>query len=772
MSGGCVTTADMNGSAAATGNDAVAVVVNVHKSGRPAGSDGASPEKISVSRLPTTGPDLFGRAAKLAQLNKHWKKATRVLTIVAEGGVGKTALVGRWLDDISERNYDGARVFVWSTYKQGSTEQTSADEFIEEALRFCGHDGPLPEPHRRGHLLAEKIRERRTLLVIDGLEPLQFPPGPSEGRLKDQAMQALVKELAGRNPGLCLITTRQAVTDLPKAPRIDLDTLTPQAGAQLLQSLEVNGSAAERAAVAEQYDGHALALTLLGTYLRDACRGDLRRHAEVPLFNDDTAPGRHARRVMAAYEAWLEPRHRAILGLAGLFDRPAPPKLVKVVRDAGVLPDLPAGAQWELTLTQLRRARLLAKEDPLDTHPLVRRYFAERLQQTNAAAWQQAHARLYEHLRDTTPEFPDDRPGLEPLYQAVAHGCQAGLYEQALEVYWSRIRRKDEHFSSGKLGAYGAELAALAGFFAPPWERPVSTLTPDDQAWLLSQAGYTLRAVGRLDEAAAAMAASLDAGELQKRTDAAIVAGNLSETHLLRGAVVAAVATARRAVDLADRSGDAHQKLSVRGALANALAQAGDPTAEDRFRETEALQAERDSAHPRLYSLPGYLYCDLLLDRGAAAEVRDRAAAHLEIRPKGGRTLLDIAFAALALGRAAAQQQDPAAAGLLDDAVAKLHQAATQGHLPRGLLARAAYCRQHGSRDQARRDLDEATDIASRSGMKLFLTDIALEEARLALAGGQREVARQHLADARRLVEETGYHRRDKDLAELAAALG
>ena len=62
---------------------------------------------------------------------------------------------------------------------------------------------------------------------------------------------------------------------------------------------------------------------------------------------------------------------------------------------------------------------------------------------------------------------------------------------------------------------------------------------------------------------------------------------------------------------------------------------------------------------------------------------------------------------------------------------------APQGELvwvPRGLLARAAFRRAVGDGDGARRDLDEAQEIAEPGPMRLYLCDCALERARLALA--------------------------------------
>ncbi len=120
----------------------------------------------------------------------------------------------------------------------------------------------------------------------------------------------------------------------------------------------------------------------------------------------------------------------------------------------------------------------------------------------------------------------------------------------------------------------------------------------------------------------------------------------------------------------------------------------------------------------------------------------------------------------------------------LDQAVAGLREAGQQDHLPRGLLARAELYRHASEWDRGRADLDEAWAIATRDPqgqMRLFMTHCHLEYARLALdrgriEGGDVEPAhveetRKHVESARVLIEETGYHRRDEELAELQERL-
>src|SRR5262249_5582304 len=143
-------------------------------------------------------------------------------------------------------------VFGWSFYRQGSSGETSsADEFIDAALTWFGDPDPrLGMAWEEGGRLAKLISHRRTLLVLDGFEPLQNPPGPQEGQLREPSLQALLRELAAFNAGLCVITTRTSIADIAdhvgiSALRRDLEQLSSDAGAQLLRELGVEGDEAE-----------------------------------------------------------------------------------------------------------------------------------------------------------------------------------------------------------------------------------------------------------------------------------------------------------------------------------------------------------------------------------------------------------------------------------------------------------------------------------------------------------------------------------------------
>jgi hypothetical protein len=204
--------------------------------------------------LPVTGSDVFGREEDIAFLDDAWaNQDINVVTIVAWAGVGKSTLVNHWLRRMAVEQYRSAQlVFGWSFYRQGTSGGTSsADEFIDAALTWFGDPDPrLGTAWEKGERLAKLISYRRTLLVLDGLEPLQNPPGPQEGRLREPSLQALLRELAAFNKGLCVITTRTPVADIAdhertSALRRDLEQLSGDAGAKLLRALGVNGYEAE-----------------------------------------------------------------------------------------------------------------------------------------------------------------------------------------------------------------------------------------------------------------------------------------------------------------------------------------------------------------------------------------------------------------------------------------------------------------------------------------------------------------------------------------------
>ncbi|MCP3962502.1 MAG: toll/interleukin-1 receptor domain-containing protein, partial [bacterium] len=138
---------------------------------------GAAAPRVSIAKLPATGEHFVAREAELARLDAAWDdEATNVISFVAMGGTGKSALVNHWLDAVAADGWRGAeRVLGWSFYSQGTESAgASSEAFTEYALEWLGYEGePILSPWKKGEVIAGLVRERRTLLLLDGLEPLQ-----------------------------------------------------------------------------------------------------------------------------------------------------------------------------------------------------------------------------------------------------------------------------------------------------------------------------------------------------------------------------------------------------------------------------------------------------------------------------------------------------------------------------------------------------------------------------------------------------------------------
>ena len=180
------------------------------------------PEKISIARLPTTGTDIFDREQDIAFLNDTWaNQIVNVVTIVACARVGKSALVNEWLRRMAAEHYRSAQlVFAWS-FKPGSNwNSSSPEEFLHAALAWFGDPDPrIGTAWQKGERLASLIASRRILLVLDGLEMLQYPDGAQKGRLREYSLHGFLGKVSTSNSGLCVVTTRLPVADVPDYER-------------------------------------------------------------------------------------------------------------------------------------------------------------------------------------------------------------------------------------------------------------------------------------------------------------------------------------------------------------------------------------------------------------------------------------------------------------------------------------------------------------------------------------------------------------------------
>ena len=715
--------------------------------------------KVSQPRLPTVNSKIFGREKEMRILDDCWcDEHTNTAAFIGYGGVGKTALINSWLNKMGTENYPGARfVYDWSFYSQGTNEnkQASAGGFFDHAFDFFEYHGNVPNSeYEKGEILARIIGKTKTILIIDGLEPLQHGPGPMHGILKVHGMRALLKGLSRFNKGLCIVSSRIEIQDLKNFKgdmfkSYELDNLSADAGMQVLRTYDIKGPDNELRKAAEELKCHALSLNLLGAYLKAVYDGDIRKRDKICRLTDEAKYGEHAKRVMDSYEIWFAENDKPeldFLYIMGLFDRPAAKQAIDVLTAKPAIQGLSerltdlSYEKKQLALSHLQELRLILKSDDntLDCHPLIREYFSIRLKTGNAKAFKQAHARLYEYYKELPEKhLPDTLQEMEPLFAAVMHGGLAGMHQEALDdVYYSRIQRDSQtNYCCNKLGAFGSDLACLSSFFESAWDKPVSGLTEQDKALVLNWAGFRLRAVGRLSEAVQPLRTSLKMYIKDKNWQlTTMAANNLGELLLTLGNINDALNYAQQSVEFADKSGDYNWKFTSRTTLADAYHHQGNiAKASELFIEAEKMQQIRQPEYKYLYSLQGFRYCDLLIDIGEYDQALQRSKTTLQW-VKDMNWLLDIALDNLTTGKALflkslKQKTDDflQAKDYLDKAVQGLRKAGYQDYLPRGLFVRAAFYRHENEYLKSWQDLDEAYEIAFYGSMKLHLDEYSLQ---------------------------------------------
>ncbi len=334
--------------------------------------------RADISGLPGTyARKLYGRDNEMADLFRAWDGGlTRIFALGAAGGAGKTALACHFVQAMKASGWRSAHsVFAWSFAGQGSNRdrQISADDFFNAAFAHfsAGRQAPPRDPHRKGAELARLVQAQRSLLVLDGLEPLQYAAagGPHSsvqaGGIKDPGIKALLKALADGNPGLCLVTTRiepaglkgtEGVTlrRLGEIPLMDAIALlrdlgagpaTPPASHKLPPAREfatlpppyeppaayrVNDArplptmpaapVRDLIEAVQELRGNALALTLAGRYLAQHRKGSIRAIRELPgLPQRAQGKERAPYRVLHAIETALAGR----IAAEGVIEKPA-----------------------------------------------------------------------------------------------------------------------------------------------------------------------------------------------------------------------------------------------------------------------------------------------------------------------------------------------------------------------------------------------------------------------------------------------------------------
>jgi tetratricopeptide (TPR) repeat protein/transcriptional regulator with XRE-family HTH domain len=725
-------------------------------------------EKISLSSLPNTGLKLFGRSAEIDVIDRAWyEQETNCLEIVAFGGVGKSSLVNSWLSRLDKLDYSGAnRVYAWSFYWQGTGTDviSSGDLFIEQALEWFGDKNPEKgTPWAKANRLADLIRESRTLLILDGLEPLQYPPGPKQGEIENPAVSLLLRELAANNNGLCIITSRLSISEFAsfsdgRTQSLHLERLGTEDGVQLLSAMGIYGDEKEMRSAVEAYSGHPLCLSLLAGYLSVVHDSNVSHFKDLSSLLDIQSYSTHASNIVRAYLRWFDTSLEiSLLNLLGLFDRSIALGDVKtLVASEAVtglteeLADL-SQSEWSYAIKKLVDANLIStsKRDEntmIDCHPLIRDFLNEHLKREKPDVWRQGNKLVFNFLQHSAIANPKSMVEMEPLFRAVIHGVRAGLVEEGFQLYFEKIKRKQ--FSIFTEGSHHADQSCIRAFFRRPWTEPVEELPEAAMFYLLSCAASNLMFLGNIEEAIEPSMVSIQWFRVNKRWfEAAATSGPLISMLIAAGRLHDARAEWEKGQESVERAeNEVLRAVSTSiGAYISFLEGDWTRASRDFVSAEEILNRVEPGCEVACPTISSF-YCKYLLDTGEAEKALERALLTLQWRETNAwQVAVDTtslyATDLLVLGLTYLKLGDLKNASHYLNKQVQLFKAANEWlYLPSGLIGRAILYMECDEYASARQDLEEALSIAKNTGAKFSEWEANIALAELAMKSGEPQL--------------------------------
>ncbi|MEO8391748.1 MAG: NB-ARC domain-containing protein [Chloroflexota bacterium] len=230
-------------------------------------------------------PVFYGREWELEVLTE-WivEEHCRVVSVVGQGGIGKSALSVSLMYQVAER-FD---VVIWRSLRDAPTCEALLDGCLQ-VLAPQPQAQSLLNLEERLQLLREYLRSQRVLLVLDNLESI-LEEGEDTGRMRPgyKDYEKLLRRVGETEHQSCLLfTSREKPTQLAtlegnRSPvrALQLAQLDANACDQLLLEKGIAGIDTDRARLIEAYTGNPLALKIVSQTIVDLFEG------EIALFLD------------------------------------------------------------------------------------------------------------------------------------------------------------------------------------------------------------------------------------------------------------------------------------------------------------------------------------------------------------------------------------------------------------------------------------------------------------------------------------------------------
>lgn len=737
--------------------------------------DGAAPAKgrawtPRIVHPLQPSPHFRGRDALLIDLESWWSDPAspdRVVSLVAPGGTGKTAVTERFLQTARAKPRR-AGLFVWSFY-----EAPEVDRFFREALDYFAGDAESDASGRLSRLQVALSDGRPHLLVLDGMEVIQSEGGGHRlrGQLEDHALRLFLRSLAtGLGHTHALVTSRFPLVDLEAwrdaGHRVySLADLEPIAARSVLNDWGVHGDAKTLDALADDVGRHALSLAVLGSYLSSCAGGDAAKASELRLdaAAEDDPRAAKLHRVLMAYSAALSNKERELLASLTAFPRGVAVDLLKVA--VGVLGPEAALAGCEVAdlnrlLERLRKLGLVfayehGSERLWSAHPFLRAHFAG----LKIADPARVHDALHVHLAGELERRPRN-PAVDPAAidhyeQVIEHTRLAGREQEAFDIFWYALGRYN-HLGA-KLGEFTRGARILAGFAVDGEPLRVTDRLPaSERAALLSDWGHFAKDLGDLDTARSCHREALSAYQRLREpknllgchvnlADIEARGGRLKSArmHAEEAAALRNIATIAARVEPMETANWALRtaSLAILGELHHML---GDGVSAKRYFD-QAVDATGGMPEPIMHRLRA----EWLRDLGRIREARSSVQLSLVVNERN-RWMRDVARCRVLLGELALPEDLPAAREHLAAARDWCERTGDVSATLDARLLAAAIARLAGDLVSAQAEVAAGLLLADGCGLVIDQIRLRIEQSRIQVDAGDGRAA---LAAARRALD-------------------
>lgn len=758
------------------------------------------PQRISHNDLPVASEKLLGREVEIAALNEAWDQcAANVVQITGVAGAGKSSLINEWLAGMDDCDYRGAEmVLTWSFHHGYGSRSTGApfEMFLARALSLFGDAiSARDDPEGQIMRLVHEIRQSRILLVLDGVQNLQYCYGPSFGQFANPAFSMLMRELAKENPGLCVLSSRLKNADLnaigaPRTVSLELGGLSEPAAKKLLISNGVHGEPDQLVHAIRQHEGLPLSLRLLSKHLNLICDGSLAHYMEIDPLIEETGENERAAQLARDYLDRLPlDGQRKFFHLLSLYKHAVSLKeVLKLCRYRRI--DGLTSEVLSLTHMQLRygivalekasvlRVRHKRQDMQLELARFAGEAMALDLKRSFPALWLAGNRLLFDSARQKKTKFRHSESERVKLYRAVINGVRAESWDEAFDLYLRELG--NPRFFPCPPGCRYLDQACLRTFFEDPWRRVNPGLSNDAaKAELQLCAAVNLVGPGDIGHATG-LARSCLRWFLtrQQWANAISAAWVLLGMFLAEGRLPKAARWIDRLRKKLARGGDPVAIACGDLLAANVLFLRGKPEkALALFRRADQLIAAENPEVETGIPLTNYHFYRYLLKTGADWELLQRSAPSLdtgesETRPISLDAELTHSRELTVLSLLLQQRGDQVNARLiLDKQVGILRSSGEWLRLAGALNCRARCCIETKDYRAAQADLDEALGIARRMAVVAVEWETLLNLALLCSLSSKLELGRCYLKNAKEVVGMDEFRYRDGEIRELELAL-